>query len=100
MPATTSSTTPSETSTVAYVPVEAPLQPLPTRSPRRDGKRVPAAYTAVEGSYRDVARPPLWRRALSLVWLLCILLVVAVTIAALAGATIGLIAELVDGAIG
>lgn len=62
--------------------------------------RVPAAYTAVEGAYRDVARAPVWRKVLSLVSLLGILLVVSVTIAALAGATFGAVAELVDGAIG
>lgn len=88
------------TARVAYETVEAPLEPLPTQSPRRDAKRVPAAYTAVEGAYRDVARVPLWRKLLSLASLLGILIVVAATVAALAGATIGLVAELVDGAIG
>jgi hypothetical protein len=88
--------------TVAYEPVEVPLAPLPAQSPagRRDGKRVPAAYTAVEGTYRDVARVPLWRKLTSLASLLGILLLVALTVAALAGATFGLIAELVDGAVG
>ena len=92
----------STTAVEAYEPVEVPLAPLPAQSPtgRRDGKRVPAAYTAVEGTYRDVARVPLWRKLTSLASLLGILLLVALTVAALAGATIGLVAELVDGAVG
>lgn len=86
---------------LAYEPVDAPLEPLPARTPgRRDGKKVPAAYTAVEGSYRDVARVPVWRKLISLLTLLGILAVIGVVLAALAGATIGTIAELVDGAVG
>ena len=86
------------TAVAAYEPVEVPLAPLPPG--RRDGKKVPAAYTAVEGTYREVARVPLWRKALSLVSLLGILVVVGVAIAALAGATFGAIAEMVDSAVG
>ena len=87
---------------VSYEPVEVPLAPLPAQAStgRPNEKRVPAAYTAVEGTYRDVARPPLWRRVISLVSLLVVLLLVGVAIAALAGAVLGVIAELVDGAVG
>lgn len=90
------------TGTVAHAAVEASPEPLPAPSPTgpRGGKRVPAAYTAIEGSYRDVARVPIWRKLVSLASLLGILLVIGVTIAALAGATFGAVAELVDGAIG
>ncbi|HSP04578.1 MAG TPA: hypothetical protein VLR27_13795 [Acidimicrobiales bacterium] len=86
----------------AYEPVESSFEPLPAPEPatRRDQKKVPAAYTAVEGTYREVARVPLWRKLVSLVVLLVILAVVGATIAALAGATFGLVAELVDGAVG
>lgn len=88
------------TTVATYEPVEVPLAPLPATSGRRDGKRVPTAYTAVEGTYREVARVPLWRKAVSLVSLLGILVVVGVAIAALAGATFGAIAEMVDSAVG
>ena len=86
----------------AYEPVEVPLAPLPTQPAkgRRDGKRVPAAYTAVEGTYRDVARVPLWRKLISLFMLFGILVVVGLVIAALVGGALGVIAELVDGAVG
>lgn len=87
---------------LTYEPVHTTAEPLPPTSPsgRWDGKKIPAAYTAIEGSYRDVTRVPPWRKLVSLVTLLGILLVVGVTIAALAGATFGAIAELVDGAVG
>lgn len=83
-----------------FEPVEVPVAPLPVTPARRDGKRVPAAYTAVEGTYREVARAPMWRKAVSLVSLLGILVVVGVAIAALAGATFGALAEMVDSAVG
>lgn len=91
---------PGPTPAVAYVPLEVPFEPLPRESVRRDGKRVPAAYTAIEGSYRDVARTPLWRKVTSLVSLVGVLVLVAAVATALTGAAIGLLAELVDGAIG
>lgn len=87
---------------LTYEPVQTSAEPPPPTSPsgRRDGKEIPAAYTAIEGSYRDVTRVPLWRKLISLATLLAILLVVGVTIAALAGATFGAVAELIDGAVG
>lgn len=88
------------TATMTYEPIEAPLEPLPTPPARRDGKRVPAAYTAVEGTYRDVARASLWRKMVSLVSLLGILVAIGVAVAALAGATFGALAQLLDRAVG
>lgn len=87
---------------LTYEPVQTTAEPPPptSSSGRRDGERIPAAYTAIEGSYRDVTRVPAWRKLVSLATLLGILLVVGVTIAALAAATFGAIAELVDGAVG
>ncbi len=86
----------------AFEPVGTPLAPLPTPAPtgRRGQKKVPSAYTAVEGTYREVARVPLWRKLVSLVFLLVTLAVIGVGIAAIAGAAFGLVAELVDGAVG
>jgi len=94
--------TPAATVATTYEPVESSLEPLPAPDPaaRRGQKKVPAAYTAVEGTYREVARVPLWRKLVSLVVLLVILAVIGAAIAALAGATFGLVAELVDGAVG
>ena len=93
---------PAATVVTTYEPVESSFEPLraPEPATRRDQKKVPAAYTAVEGTYREVARVPLWRKVVSLVVLLVILAVIGATIAALAGATFGLVAELVDGAVG
>ncbi|MFP5576605.1 MAG: hypothetical protein ACLGIZ_00050 [Acidimicrobiia bacterium] len=87
---------------LTYEPVQTTAEPPPptSSSGRRDGEQIPAAYTAIEGSYRDVTRVPAWRKLVSLATLLGILLVVGVTIAALAAATFGAIAELVDGAVG
>lgn len=86
----------------AFEPVGTPLAPLPTSAPtgRRGQKKVPPAYTAVEGTYREVARVPLWRKLVSLVLLLVTLAVVGAGIAAVTGAAFGLVAELVDGAVG
>lgn len=86
---------------MAFEPVEAAYEPLPAPAAgRRRSDKVPAAYTAVEGTYREVGRVPLWRKLLSLVALLGILALVGTTIAALAGATFGAVAELVDSAVG
>jgi hypothetical protein len=82
-----------------FEPLVAP-DPAPTRPGRRSSTRVPAAYTAVEGAYRDVARTPVWHKLVSLVSLCAVLVVIGVTIAALVGATFGLVAELVDSAVG
>ncbi|MCO8125601.1 hypothetical protein NHL50_00065 [Acidimicrobiia bacterium EGI L10123] len=86
----------------AFEPVGTPLAPLPASAPagRRGQKKIPSAYTAVEGTYREVARVPLWRKLVSLVFLLLTLAVIGVGIAAVAGAAFGLVAELVDGAVG
>lgn len=70
------------------------------RSRRPDPRPVPAAFTAVEGTYREVARASSGRRLVSLVSLLAIIVVLGVAIAALAGAAIGAAAELVDRTIG
>ena len=85
-----------------FEPVQPAVDPLPGPAPagRRDDPKVPSAYTAVEGTYREVARAPLWRKLVSLLSLLVILAVVGATIAAIAGAAFGLVAELVDGAVG
>jgi len=88
---------------VAFEPVETSFEPLAAPLPAgRRGRRgeVPAAYTAVEGTYREVARVPLWRKVTSLALLLAVLAVIAVAIAAIAGAVVGAVAELVDGAVG
>lgn len=82
--------------------VTAPVDATPPAGPARRGRRgrIPAAFTAVEGSYRDVAVVPLWRKGLSLVLLLLLLLLVSLALAAVTGAVLGVAAELVDGAIG
>jgi len=79
-------------------PVDATPPAGPARRRHRGG--VPAAFTAVEGSYRDVAVVPVWRKGLSLVLLLLLLLLVGLALAAVTGAVLGVAAELVDGAIG
>lgn len=61
---------------------------------------MPAAFTAVEGSYHDVAVAPLWRKGLSLALLLAVVGATGVALAAVTGAAIAIGAELVDGAIG
>ncbi len=69
--------------------------------PRRiDRGRVPKAYTAVEGRYQDVIRPPIWRRLVSLGLIAVIVVVVGVSIAAILGAIIGAVAEVLGNTIG
>lgn len=87
---------------MVFEPVETRSEPLtaPVGTARRGKERIPAAYTALEGTYREVARTPLWRKLVSLVLLVVILAVIGVAIAAIAGATFGIVAELVDGAVG
>lgn len=70
----------------------------PSRRRRRGG--VPRAFTAIEGTYRDVAVVPVWRKALSLVLLLAVLFGMGVGLAAMTAAGLGVAAELVDRAIG
>lgn len=72
----------------------------PRRARRSDARSVPAAYTAIEGTYREVARPTLGRRLASLVSLVVLVALLGVGLAALAGAAIGAGAELLDRAIG
>lgn len=86
----------------AFEPVGTPLAPLPASAPtgRRGQKKIPSAYIAVEGTYREVVRVPLWRKLVSLVLLLVTLAVIGAGIAAVAGGAIGVVAELVDGAVG
>lgn len=100
--ATEPALTPAATAVIIDEPVESSFEPLPAPEPttRRGQKEIPAAYTAVEGTYREVARVPLWRKLVSLLVLLVILVMIGATIAAIAGATFGLVAELVDGAVG
>lgn len=76
----------------------APIPSGPARRRHRGG--VPAAFTAVEGSWRDVAATPAWRKALSLVLLLVVLFLAGVALAAIAAAALGVVAELIDRAIG
>jgi len=78
------------------VPVAA--DEVPTRRRRRGG--IPRQFTAVEGSYRDVAVTPLWRKLTSLVLLLAVLFGAGVGLAAVAAASLGAVAQLVDRAIG
>jgi hypothetical protein len=63
-------------------------------------ERVPAAFTAVEGTYRDVVVLPWWRKLTSLVLLLAVLAGAGAVVAALAGIGFAAVAELVDRAIG
>jgi hypothetical protein len=79
------------------IPLPAP-QPGPVRQRTRGD--VPAAFTAVEGTYHDVAVAPLWRKGLSLALLLAVLAGTGVALAAVTGAAIAVGAEVVDGAIG
>jgi len=87
---------------VVDAPVPGPAAVTTGGGPARRRHRgdVPAAFTAVEGTYRDVAVTPLWRRGVSLLLLLGVLAGTGVAVAAVAGATLGIAAELVDGAIG
>ncbi|HEU5084309.1 MAG TPA: hypothetical protein VFU14_13280 [Acidimicrobiales bacterium] len=72
----------------------------PPRARRADARSVPAAYTAIEGSYREVARPTLARRLASLVSLVVVVVLLGLALAAVAGAAIGAAAEVLDRAIG
>ena len=74
--------------------------PDPPRRRAPDPKHVPRAFTAVEGRYGDVAVAPIWRRLLSLAGILAIAVAVGVGLAALLGAVIGALAEILSNAIG
>lgn len=80
------------------VRVEASAPAGPPR--RRQRGDVPRAFTAIEGSWHEVAVAPRWRKALSLVLLLAVLFALGIAIAVLTAAVVGLAAELVDGAVG
>lgn len=101
-PAVASSTAGGPVAVETLEPVDTGYEPLPSpvAAGRGGSARVPAAYTAVEGTYREVARVPVWRRLVSLVALLVILVVIGASIAALAGAVFAAVAELVDSAVG
>lgn len=70
--------------------------------PRLRGPVVVAtgAVTAVEGAYRDVAEVPFWRRVVSLVLLVVIVGLLSVGVTVALAATVALVAELLDRAIG
>lgn len=78
--------------------VDATLRAGPARRRRRGD--VPRAFTAIEGTYRDVAVVTVWRKALSLALLLAVLFGMGVGLAAMTAAGLGVAAELVDRAIG
>lgn len=85
----------------AAEPALVPLTAIPSGPARRRRRGdVPAAFTAIEGSYSEVAVAPLWRKGLSLALLLALLAGTGVALAAVTGAAIAVGAELVDGAIG
>lgn len=94
--------------TVAPQPVVAPVvEPraagpiLAETLPRKvDRGSVPKAYTAVEGRYQDLIRPPIWRRMTSLALIVVIVVVVGVSIAGILGAIIGAVAEILGNTIG
>lgn len=67
---------------------------------RRQRGDVPKAFTAIEGTWHDVAVAPWWRKALSGVLLVAVLMAVGIGIALLTAAVVGLGAALVDSAVG
>ncbi len=69
------------------------------RTDRRRGA-VPAAYTAIEGTYAQVARAPWWRRVLSLAAIVLIAVAAGAGIAGIAAAIIGAASEVVTNTIG
>lgn len=101
--------------TVAAIPdTSLPMEPAdrvepqrragPVAPPRprrvRDPRSVPRSLRAVEGRFEDVARAPLWRRIASLAGIGAITVLVGVAIAAVLGASIGAVAEIVGNTIG
>lgn len=81
-----------------------PLAPStpPVARKRRvpDVRQVPRAHVAIEGRYDEVGAAPWWRRLLSLVALVVLVIVLGVGIAAVAAAVIGAISEFVGTAVG
>lgn len=73
---------------------------VPSRARRIEARTVPADYTAIEGTYWEVARPTPVRRLASLLVLAALVVLLGVALAALAGVAIGAAAALVDRAIG
>lgn len=74
----------------------------PTAGPPRGRRspKVPAAFTAIEGTYREVVRVPLWRKVLSLVLILLVLVAAGIAFAALLAGGLAVAAGLLDRAIG
>ena len=72
----------------------------PAELPRPGRDPVPAQFTAVEGRYADVAHAPLWRRVLALVGIVLITITFGVGFAAVLGAIIAAVAEVLSNAIG
>jgi hypothetical protein len=60
---------------------------------------VPVAFTAIEGTYHEVAAAPLWRKVVSLALLLLVLLLAGALMAAVAAAVLAAVAGLIDGAV-
>ena len=67
---------------------------------RRSAGSVPAGFVAVEGTYAEVARVPIWRRLLAVIGILAIAVVGGVVIAAVLAAVVGAAAELLGNTIG
>ena len=72
----------------------------PAELPRPGRDPVPAQFTAVEGRYADVAHAPLWRRVLALVGIVLITITFGVGFAAVLGAIIAAVGEVLSNAIG
>ena len=82
------------------VPPPSP-RPSPRRAPARpDPRTVPRAFTAVEGSFAEVARAPIWRRGMSLVGIGVIVVAAGIGIAGLLAAVVGAAAEVLNNTIG
>ncbi len=83
-------------------PVVIAAPPMATTTAGRDHRRVAASprTTAVEGPWIDVARPPWWRRLVSLGLIVVIVGLVGAGLALAAGFGIATVAELLNGAIG
>jgi hypothetical protein len=82
-------------------PETADLVQAPEGPPRaRRSTKVPAAFTAIEGTYRDVARVPLWRKVSSLALILVLLVGAGIAFAAILAGALAVAAGLLDRAIG
>lgn len=89
--------------TTADVAWSGPDQEPPPR-PRRQREvvegPVPAARTAIEGRYDEVALAPLWRRVMAVLGIVAITVTIGVLIAAILGAVIAAAAEVLGNTIG